>query len=51
MDTIIGWSGGQELGYYIIFGLGLVNFPVELAINLILSPVIVRLIEISNKQK
>ncbi len=51
MDTIIGWAGGQELGYYIIFGLGLVNFPVELAINLILSPVIVRLIEISNKQK
>ena len=51
MDTIIGWAGSQELGYYIIFGLGLVNFPVELAINLILSPVIVRLIEIRNKQK
>lgn len=51
LETIVGWAGGQELGYYIIFGLGLINFPVELAINLVLSPVIVRLIEIGTKQK
>lgn len=43
-DTLVAWAGGSDLIYYIIFGLTGVNFVLELAINLVLSTVIVRVV-------
>lgn len=43
-DTLVAWAGGTDLIYYIIFGLTGVNFLLELAINLVLSTVIVRVV-------
>lgn len=41
---LVSWAGGSNLLYYIVFGLTGVNFVLELAINLVLSTVIVRVI-------
>lgn len=43
-DALVAWAGGTDLVYYIIFGLTGVNFLLELAINLVLSTVIVRVV-------
>lgn len=54
MPTITEWAAGlgfgDNVGKYMIVGLVGVNFLIELAINVVLSPVIVRLINIRNKQ-
>jgi len=54
METIrewaVGFGFGENVGQYMIFGLVGANFLVELAINIVLSPVIVRLINIREKQ-
>ncbi len=50
MDTITQWAGGGNVAQYMIVGLVGVNFIVELAANVVLSPVIARLIDIRNKQ-
>lgn len=54
-DTILSWASASEysesITQYFIFGLGLINFPIELAINIVLSPIIVRLLDIRNKIK
>ena len=53
LDTVRGW--GEAFGFgsnvvaYMIFGLVGANFLLELAINVILSPAIVRLIEVGKK--
>ncbi len=49
MPTIRQWAGSSAVGHYMIFALVGINFIIELATNLILSPVIVRLINIKNK--
>ena len=53
MDTITGWAEAAGLGggvaHYMIFGLVGGNFLVELAINIIFSPIIVRIINIVKK--
>lgn len=51
-ETIAGW--GAAMGFanatdYAIFGLAGINFIIEIAVNLVLSPMIVRLIRIGNK--
>ncbi len=49
METISGWAsalGYPSAGNYMIFGLVGVNFFIEMAINIILSPVIVRIINL-----
>lgn len=51
MPTIKQWAGEQDLVNYMIFGLGLLNFPVELGFNIVLSPVIIRLLSITKKVK
>ena len=43
-DTLVAWAGGSDLIYYIIFVLTGVNFVLELAINLVLSTVTVRVV-------
>ena len=51
MPTIRSWAAaeGSDVLTFIIFGLGILNFPVELGINIVLSPVITRLIKIGEK--
>ena len=52
-DTIAGWAeaaGFKSAGAFMIGGLVGVNFIVELAINLVLSSAIVRIIQLGKKQ-
>ena len=39
-DTLVAWSGGQNLLVYIITGLVGINFLIELVVNTVASPVI-----------
>lgn len=48
-DILAQWSGGSDLLTYIILGLTGVNFLVELGVNMILSPVIARIIKAVRK--
>ncbi len=52
-DTILEWAAASEysesITKYFIFGLGIINFPFELLVNIFLSPVIVRLLNIRKK--
>lgn len=51
-DTIAGWAGAagfDNVGAYFIFGLVGANFVVELLVNVVLSPIIVRIITIGKK--
>lgn len=53
LDTLTEWgsaAGFDNVGAYIILSLAGINFLIELAINLVLSPVIVRLIHIGKKE-
>lgn len=51
MDAIKDWAGGGDLVNYFIMGLGIINFPVELVVNIILSPAILRLLNIKELKK
>ena len=44
-DTLVAWAGGSDLMFYIITVLTGINFVLELAINLVLSTVIVRVVK------
>ena len=46
MDTVSTWAGGTNVGHYMIFGLVGGNFLFELLFNIILSPGVVRLLNI-----
>lgn len=53
MPTIEAWAAGfgfESAAAYMFFGLAGVNFLVEVGVNLVLSPVIVRLIKLGSKQ-
>ena len=52
LDTITAWgaaAGFASVGTYMVFGLTGINFLIELGVNLVLSPVITRLINIGKK--
>lgn len=52
LETITGWAalyGFENVGAYMIFGLTGANFLIELGVNLVLAPVITRLIKIGKK--
>ena len=52
-DTIIEWgrsAGYENAGAYLFLGLAGINFLVELGINVLLAPVILRLVKIAKKQ-
>ena len=51
MPTISEWAGGSNAVKFIFVGLIGFNFFIELAVNLILSPSIARIIKIGRKQK
>ncbi len=54
MDTINTWSaaaGYESAGAYMIFALVGVNFLIEMALNIVLSPVIVKIISIGKAKK
>ena len=44
-DTLVAWAGGTALVYYVITVLVGLNFLLEMAINLVLSSVIVRVVK------
>ena len=53
LPTIKEWAeaaNAPSLAYFLVFGLGLINFPLELAFNLLLSPAIHRVLLIINKK-
>ena len=49
MDTIASWAGSDGVGHYIIFGLVGGNFLVELGSNLLLSPIVVKILDLRKK--
>lgn len=48
-ETLAAWAGGSDLLSYIILGLTGVNFLIELGVNMILSPVVVKIIDAVQK--
>lgn len=48
-ETLAQWAGGSDLLTYIILGLTGVNFLIELGVNMILSPVVVKIIDAVKK--
>ncbi|MBQ9086230.1 MAG: ECF transporter S component [Clostridia bacterium] len=50
MDTLRAWAGGTDVASYILMGLAGVNFLVEFFINILLTPAIVRVVEIVKKK-
>ena len=51
METIKEWADGGDLVMFFITGLGLINFVFELLFNIVLSPAIVRLLNIKEIKK
>ncbi len=51
METIKEWAAGGDLVGFFITGLGIINFPIELIFNIILSPAILRLLNIKEIKK
>ncbi len=47
--TLVDWAGGGNLLYYILFGLVGVNFLIEFAVNLVLSPAIASIVKAVKK--
>ncbi len=45
------WSGGSDVLYYVLFGLLGVNFLVELGVNMLLSPVIIKILSAISKSR
>ena len=46
LPTITEWAGGSNVGHYMIFTLVGANFLFELAFNIVLNPVILRLVKL-----
>lgn len=42
---LVEWAGGSSVLYYIIFGMVGLNFILEMLVNIVISPVIVRIIQ------
>ena len=52
LETIAGWgqaAGFENVGSYMIIGLAGINFIIELGVNIVLAPIISRLIKIGKK--
>ncbi|MBQ4602538.1 MAG: ECF transporter S component [Clostridia bacterium] len=51
MDTVTAWAGGTNVGHYMIFVLVGGNFLFEVLFNIVLSPGVVRLLNIKKMKK
>ena len=49
MDTLTVWANGSDIASYIILGLAGLNFLVEFLINIILTPTIIRIVDVVKK--
>lgn len=49
--VLTSWAGGSDLLYYVIYGLLGINFLVEVGVNMLLSPVIIKVLEAVKKSK
>lgn len=49
-DTLTVWAGGQALVVYILLGLAGINFLIEFIINIILTPAIIRIVDVVKKK-
>ena len=49
MPTVTEWAGGQNVAQFMLVGFVGLNFIVEMGVNIVLSPVIVRLLNIRKK--
>ncbi len=49
MPTVTEWAGGTNVGAYMIVGLVGFNFLIELAVNIVFSPIIVRILKAIKK--
>lgn len=45
--TLVEWAAGQDVIFYLIFGLAGINFLIELAVNVVLCPAVTRIIKFS----
>lgn len=50
-DTLYAWAGDTAVFTYILLGLAGLNFLVEFLINIILTPAIVRIVDVVGKRK
>ena len=50
-DTLVAWAAGQDVVYYVFFGLIGINFIIEFIINVVLSPVTERIVRAVRKTK
>ena len=48
-DVLVAWAGGQEILYYVVFGLVGINFIIEFALNAILSPTVTAIVKALKK--
>ena len=48
-DTLVSWAGDTPVLYYIIFGLTGINFLIEVGVNVVLSPVVVKIVDAVKK--
>ena len=49
-ETLYSWAGGSNIVSYIIFVLAGLNFIVEFFINIILAPIILRIVDIAKRK-
>lgn len=49
-ETLTIWAGGQALIVYILLGLAGLNFLIEFIINIILTPAIIRIVDVVKKK-
>jgi uncharacterized membrane protein len=45
-ETLVAWAGGTSLVYFTLIGLTGVNFLLEMGLNIILSPAVVRIVKV-----
>ena len=50
-ETLVSWAGGQDVVYYVFFGLIGVNFVIEFVINLVLAPTSERIVNVIRHAK
>ncbi|MBR4949375.1 MAG: ECF transporter S component [Clostridia bacterium] len=50
-ETLVSWAGGQNVVYYVFFGLIGINFVIEFVINLVLAPTSERIVNVIRHTK